>query len=129
MSSSVDVERPQVSTSADLTLVARGLTITAAVERSDDFTLVVRPTAAGHARTIGVKPGDSVELYWRAAYEERTPPAVISQVDDEDEILTWNLQPTGPAARSQRRKAVRAWVQLPVNMTVNSAHLTGQTAD
>lgn len=128
MTSHADVERPQVSTSADLTLVARGITVTAAVERSDDFALVVRPTAGAHARSIGVKLGDAVELYWRAGYEERTLPTVIGSVE-EDESPTWKLQATGPATRSQRRKAVRAWVDLPVNMTVNSAQLTGRTAD
>lgn len=119
---------PEVSTSADLTLVTRGLTVTAAIERADEFALVVRPTAGAHAREVGVRPGDPVELYWRAAYEERTLPAKIIQIED-DESPTWTLQPTGPATRSQRRKAVRAWAQLPVTMSVNSTSISGLTAD
>jgi hypothetical protein len=119
---------PEVSTSADLTLVTKGLTVTAAIERADEYALIVRPTAGAHAREVGVKPGDPVELYWRAAYEERTLPAKITEIED-GLSPCWRLQPTGPAERSQRRKAVRAWVELPVTVTCNTAQLTGQTVD
>jgi hypothetical protein len=119
---------PEVSTSADLTLVTRGLTVTASIERADEFALIVRPTAGAHAREVGVKIDDPVELYWRAAYEERTLPAKITEIDD-GLSPTWRLQPTGPAERSQRRKAVRAWVELPVTVNCNTAQLTGQTVD
>lgn len=128
MTTPTSFDLPEVSTSADLTLVTKGLTITAAIERADEFILIVRPTAGGHAREVGVKPGDPVELYWRAAYEERTLPAKIAEIED-GESPTWRLQPTGPAERSQRRKAVRAWVTLPVSVTCNTAQLTGQTVD
>jgi PilZ domain len=128
MTAPVASDRPEASTSADLTLVTKGITITASVERADEFALVVRPTAAAHAREVGVKPGDPVELYWRADYEERTLPAKIAEIED-GEIPVWRLAATGPAERSQRRKAVRAWVSLPLTVTCNSTQLTGETVD
>jgi hypothetical protein len=99
-----DVDRPDASTQADVTLVSRGITVTACVERSDEFGLVVRPS--GTARTWGdtLKPGDPVEVYWVSGYEERTLPASIASIE-EAERPGWHLQPTGPAERSQRRKA------------------------
>lgn len=128
MTSPTAFDLPEVSTSADLTLVTRGLTITASIERADELGLVVRPTSGGHAGEVGVKPGDPVELYWRAGYEERTLPAKITEIED-GLSPSWRLRATGPAERSQRRKAVRAWVELPVTITCNTAQLTGHTVD
>jgi hypothetical protein len=129
MEVSQDVQRPVEETAADVTLVTRGITITACVELSDPERLVVRPTAAAHARHLGVSRGDKVEVFWRAGYEERTLPAVIEQVEDGFETTTWSLGVTGPAERSQRRKAVRARIQLPVLLVCQATQLIGVTVD
>ena len=121
--------RPEVSTSADVTLVARGITVTASVEVSNEFVIAVRPEGAGMAWKTAVKPGDPVELYWVDGYEERTLPAKISGVDDENDDVLWNLAATGPAERSQRRRSVRARVELPVSMPWAGGLLTGNTVD
>ncbi|RZU32279.1 PilZ domain-containing protein [Blastococcus saxobsidens] len=124
-----DFVRPEVSTSADVTLVARGITVAASVEVSDDQVIAVRPHGEGAAWKTSVKPGDSVELYWVAGYEERTLPAKIVGVDDETEDVVWNLAVTGPAERSQRRRSVRARVELPVSMPWSDGRLAGVTVD
>ena len=123
-----DVDRPEASTQADVTLVSRGITVTACVEQSDEFGLVVRP--AGTARTWAedIKPGDAVEVYWVSGYEERTLPARVVSVENL-ERPSWKLQPTGQAERSQRRKAVRAAAELPVVMPWSGALLKGLTID
>lgn len=128
MTAPADVDRPQESTPADITLVTRGITLGARVERSADSRMVIRPSSEAFARTTGVKPGDPVELFWRAGFEERTLPAQIVEIDDGDG-LSWHVVATGPAERSQRRKAVRARVELPVSLVCNGAQLQGETVD
>ena len=120
--------RPEQSSKADVTLVTRGITVTACVVVSDDIALVVAPNGEGTAWKTAVKPGDPVELFWVGGYEELTLPAKIRQVEEGEEPR-WHLAPTGPVARSQRRSAVRAWVELPVVLPWAGATLTGMTAD
>ena len=124
----MDVNRPPESSEADVTLVARGITVTACVDISNEYALVVRPNGEGSAWKESVKPGDPVEVFWIGGYEERTLPARISEVDT-GEDPRWHLAATGPAERSQRRKAVRARVELPVILPWAGGELTGSTVD
>ena len=124
----LDVDRPDASTQADVTLVSRGITVTATVTRSEEARLVVSPAAAGRSWQESIKPGDPVEIYWVSGYEERTLPGTVAAVDHSDEP-SWNLVPTGPAERSQRRKAVRAKVVLPVLLPWAGGLLRGTTLD
>jgi PilZ domain len=129
-----DAERPEQSSQADVTLVTRGITLTACVEVSSDFALVVRPDDGGRVGQ-SVKPGDPVEVYWVSGYEERTLPAKVASVEtgiaDDGTAADprWQLSPTGPAERSQRRKAVRARLAVPVVIPWAGAVLTGTTVD
>lgn len=125
---SPESERPSEMSEADVTLVTRGITVQAAVELSTAENLVIRPIAESYARTVGVKEGDRVELFWRDAYEERMLPAELSSVED-DGTVRWHLGVTGPAERSTRRKAVRADVEVPVRMRMNNTEVTGDTVD
>jgi hypothetical protein len=122
-----DADRPEESTHADVTLVTRGITVTAAVDRSDDFALVVRPVVRG-AASEAIKIGDPVEIYWVSGYEERTLPAKVASIDESAEP-SWTLRPTGPAERSQRRKSVRGRVELPIVMPWAGGLLRGLTVD
>lgn len=124
----LDVNRPRESTQADVTLVARGITVTARVDVSNDFSLIVRPDGEGSAWKESVKLGDPVEVFWIGGYEERTLPGKIAQVETGPEPR-WHLAATGPAERSQRRKAVRARVELPVVLPWAGAELTGTSVD
>jgi c-di-GMP-binding flagellar brake protein YcgR len=121
-----DADRPEASSHADVTLVTRGITVTAKVEVSADSGLVVRPISGWTPGEAPVQAGDRVEVYWVSGYEERTLPAKVSAVD-EDPI--WRLAPTGPAERSQRRKAVRGRVALPISLPWAGALLSGTTID
>jgi hypothetical protein len=125
---STESDRPTEMSEADVTLVTRGITVQAAVELSNALALVLRPIASSYARTVGVREGDKVELFWRDAFEERMLPAEVSSIDDGD-ALRWNLTITGPAERSTRRKAVRADVEVPVRMRMNSTEVKGDTVD
>ncbi len=122
------VDRPEVSTQADVTLVSRGITVTACVTRSDQFAFVVSPVGVDDTWHDTIKPGDRVEVYWVSGYEERTLPARVAAVDHTGEPY-WHLEPTGPSERSQRRRAVRAAVEVPVVLPWSDGSLRGTTID
>lgn len=124
----IDVNRPSESSQADVTLITRGITVTACVDVSTDHALVVSPQGEGSAWKQAVAQGDKVEVFWIAGNEERTLPAKIVEVDA-GEQTRWHLAPTGPAERSQRRKAVRARLTLPVVLPWSDGELTGTTVD
>ena len=124
----LDVSRPLESSQADVTLVTRGITVTACVDVSTDHALVVSPQGEGSAWRTRVDLADKVEVFWVAGNEERTLPAKIVDVDGGEEPR-WHLAPTGPAERSQRRKAVRARLDLPVVLPWADGQLTGTTVD
>ncbi len=123
------LDRPQASASADVTLIARGITITAHVEVSDVDVVVVRPTGDAPAEgTAELQPGDAVDLYWIGAQEERTLRGTVTQVEG-DSDPRWHLAVSGQSERSQRRKAVRARVSVPVIIPWAGAQMEGHTVD
>src|SRR3954464_2792642 len=89
------LDRPEESSEADVTLVARGITVTAYVEESRTAARVVRPAGEGAPWKQAGRPGagegaagkqadqagDAVELYWVGGDEVRTLPARISDVE------------------------------------------------
>jgi hypothetical protein len=118
---------PQRDADIEFTLVTRGITIPSQVEQSGESGLVLRPHLSALLHTIAVRPGEAVEVYWQGAEDEQTLPARISEVEDAAERL--HLTPTGPARRSQRRRAVRAAIELPVLVKVAGVPLFGRTVD
>jgi c-di-GMP-binding flagellar brake protein YcgR len=123
-----DVNRPPECSRADVTLITRGITVTACVDVSTDHALVVTPQGEGSAWKRALEHGDKVEVFWVAGNEERTLPAKIVDIDGGQEPR-WHLAVTGPAQRSQRRKAVRARVEVPVALPWADGQLIGTTVD
>jgi hypothetical protein len=122
-------DRPQENTQADVTLVTRGITVTARVGVSGPTFLVVLPMVGGTEwSSKTVSPGEPVELFWAGEHEERTLPAKISEVEGGTEPR-WHLLVTGPATRSQRRRAVRARTELPVVIPWAGAQMIGKSVD
>jgi hypothetical protein len=123
------VHRPEESGSTDVTLISRGVTVTAQVEVSDVYLVVVRPTGGGPGwETAAIESGEPVELYWVGGQEERTLTGTVSQVEGGPKPR-WHLAVSGMAERSQRRKAVRARVSLPVIIPWAGSQMTGHTVD
>src|SRR3954468_15375915 len=109
------VDRPVERTDGDFTLIPRGITVTARVDLSQESRIVVCPSGEGTQWKTTVRTGDPVELYWVGGHEELTLKATIVSIEiDEDVAPRWHLAVSGPAERSQRRKAVRGRVELPV---------------
>jgi len=123
-----NLHRPEESSSADVTLVTRGVTVTAGVEVSSTGLVVVRPSTHAPARTDTVEVGDAVELYWIGGHEERTLAGTVASVEGGPEPR-WHLKVAGQAERSQRRRAVRARVQVPVLIPWAGAQMGGTTVD
>jgi hypothetical protein len=122
------LDRPEESASADVTLISRGITVTAHVEVSDVSLVVVRPIGDATAwEDAALQPGDAVELYWIGGQEERTLAGTVSQVDGGEAL--WHVAVSGQAERSQRRKAVRARVELEVLIPWAGAQMSGTTVD
>jgi hypothetical protein len=123
------LDRPEESASADVTLISRGITVTAHVEVSDVSLVVVAPTGDVTAwENADLQQGDAVELYWIGGQEERTLAGTISQIDRGADPR-WHLAVAGQAERSQRRKAVRARVSVPVIIPWAGSQMTGSTVD
>jgi hypothetical protein len=124
-----DLDRPRVRASADVTLVSRGITVTARVEVATPALVVVGRADEGSTWLAdAVAPGDPAELYWIGAKEEWMLAGTISEVEGGDSP-SWHIAVAGPAERSQRRKAVRGRVELPVLIPWAGAVLTGTTVD
>jgi hypothetical protein len=122
------LDRPQVRASTDVTLVARGVTVTAGVEASSTDLVVVRPYLEAAGQRADVSAGDAVELYWIGDSEERTLAGRVSQVEAGPDPR-WHFAVQGPAESSQRRRAVRGRVQLPVEIPWAGGQLLGSTID
>jgi c-di-GMP-binding flagellar brake protein YcgR len=126
----LDIDRPEERSDADVTLITRGITVTARVEVSEETTIVVAPAGEGTEWKTTVNPGDPVEIYWVGGQEERTLRAVILAVEAEEGLdPRWKLSVNGPATRSQRRKAVRGRVELPILFPWSGGTVTGKTVD
>ena len=123
-----NLDRPEESTSADVTLVTRGITVPVSVEVSSTGVVVVRPSGDGPPNRDSIQLGDAIELYWVGGYEERTLGGVVSSIEGGAEPR-WHLSVKGQAERSQRRKAVRARVQVPVIIPWGGRQMEGTTVD
>jgi hypothetical protein len=123
-----NLDRPEESGFADVTLVSKGITVTASVEVSSTGLVVVRPSADGPPTDEAIQVGDSVELYWIGGEEERTLGGTVSTIEGGPEPL-WHLTVSGQAERSQRRKAVRARTEVPVIIPWAGAQMEGVTVD
>lgn len=121
-----NLHRPEESGSADVTLVSRGLTVTASVEVSSTGLVVVRP--AGDPSDGDIQSGDPVELYWIGGEEERTLGGTLSSIETGPDAR-WHIAVSGFAERSQRRKAVRARVEVDVLIPWAGGQMTGTTVD
>ena len=124
-----ELDRPEESASADVTLISRGLTVTAYVELSSSGMVVLRPVAQGNAADVPqIHADDAVELYWIGGQEERTLNGQVVRVETGETPL-WHVSVNGPAERSQRRKAVRAQVRVDIVIPWAGGQMEGHTVD
>ena len=77
---------------------------------------------------VVVKVCDVVVLVWKTEDAQRALPAEITEVE-QGAVIRWRMRATGPAEASQRRKAVRGRVSVPITAEYGSIELKGETVD
>ena len=128
MTSVPGVDHPEEQRDADVMLTGRGISVNGRVETVNDNVIVLRPSAGDFVGNDVVSVGNDVEVYWRGPEDQRMVPARVQAVES-GAVVRWRLEITGEAEVSQRRKAVRARVQLPVEVGHASFEMTGESVD
>ena len=128
MTSVPGVDHPVEQTEAEVTLTGRGISVSSRVEVVQNEYISVRPSVGEFVDQVVVKVGDVVELFWKAGESQRALPAEITDVE-QGAVVRWRMRATGPAEASQRRKAVRGRVTVPVTAEYGSIELKGETVD
>lgn len=128
MTSVPGVDYPEEQREADVMLPARGITANGVVEIVTGDVIVVRPSVSDYLDQAVVAVGDDVEVYWRGPEDQRMIPARVVAVEP-GAVLRWRLQITGEAEVSQRRKAVRGRVKVPVEVGSGSYEMPGESID
>ncbi|HLM05358.1 MAG TPA: PilZ domain-containing protein [Blastococcus sp.] len=122
------VDHPEEQTEAEITLSGRGISVTARVEVVQNDFVSVRPSVGEFVDQVVVQVGDAVEIFWKTEDAQRAMPAEVTDVE-QGAVIRWRMRATGPAEASQRRKAVRGRVKVPVVAEYGSIELRGNTVD
>ena len=128
MSSVPGIDHPEEQTEAEVTLTGRGISVTARVEVVSGEFIAVRPSVGEFVEQVVVQVGDVVELFWKTEDSQRALPAEVTEVQ-QGAVIRWRMRATGPAEPSQRRKAVRGRVNVPIEARYQSVDLKGETVD
>lgn len=128
MTSVPGADHPEEQSEADVTLTGRGISVSSRVEFVGADVIVVRPSAGEYVEQAVVAVGDDVEIFWRGPDHQRMVPGRVVAVE-QGAVVRWRLELTGPAEESQRRKAVRARVVLPIEAGYGAAEMTGESID
>jgi hypothetical protein len=128
MTSVPGVDHPEEQTEAEVTLTGRGISVSARVETVHDGVIAVRPSAGDFYEQTVVRVGDPVEVFWRSEDSQRALPAEVTEVE-QGAVIRWRMRITGPAETSQRRKAVRGRIAVPIVAEYGSIELKGETMD
>jgi c-di-GMP-binding flagellar brake protein YcgR len=123
------VDHPAEQSEAEITLIGRGIAVSSRVEFVQGDVVVVRPSVGEFVEQVVVKAGDVVEVFWKNADGQRALPAEVTEVETSGVIIRWRMRATGPAEHSQRRKAVRGRVAVPVVARYVGNDLKGETVD
>ena len=128
MTSVPGVDHPVEQTEAEVTLTGRGISVSSRVETVHDGVIAVRPSAGDFYEQAVVRVGDPVEVFWRSEDSQRALPAEVTEVE-QGAVIRWRMRITGPAETSQRRKAVRGRIAVPIVAEYGSVELRGETMD
>ncbi|MGY1803150.1 PilZ domain-containing protein [Blastococcus sp. SYSU D00922] len=128
MTSVPGVDHPEEQTEAEITLSGRGVSVSSRVEVVQNEYISVRPSVGEFVEQVVVKVGDVVEVFWKTEESQRAMPAEITDVET-GAVVRWRMRTTGPAEISQRRKAVRGRVAVPIMAGYGSIELKGTTID
>jgi hypothetical protein len=128
MSSEPGIDHPEVDGEAQISLAGRGFTISSRVEAVDGDEIVVRPSVSDFVDGSVVAVGNPVQLLWQRPEDQRSLPAEVTTVGL-GAVPRWRLRVTGPAEVTQRRKAVRGRVVVPVEVGAGAFEFKGESSD
>jgi c-di-GMP-binding flagellar brake protein YcgR len=128
MTSVPGVDHPEEQTEAEVTLMGRGVSVSSRVEVVHDGFITVRPSVGEFVDQVVVRVGDAVEVFWKGEDTQRALPAEVTEVE-QGAVIRWRMRITGPAETSQRRKAVRGRIAVPVEAEFGAVDLKGTTMD
>ncbi len=128
MTSTPGIDHPEEQSEATITLVGRNISVSSRVEFVGAGVVAVRPSVSDFVDQNVVQAGDRVEIFWQGPDSPRLLPAEVLSVDP-GVAVRWRLQVTGEAEASQRRKAVRGRVGVPVEIGYSAYDLVGETID
>jgi c-di-GMP-binding flagellar brake protein YcgR len=128
MTSVPGVDHPEEQTEAEVTLMGRGVSVSSRVEVVHDGFITVRPSVGEFVDQVVVRVGDAVEVFWKGKDTQRALPAEVTEVE-QGAVIRWRMRITGPAETSQRRKAVRGRIAVPVEAEFGAVDLKGTTMD
>jgi c-di-GMP-binding flagellar brake protein YcgR len=128
MASVPGVDHPEEQSEAEITLIGRGISVTSRVEVVHDGFISVRPSVGEFVEQVVVQVGNVVEVFWKGEDTQLALPAEITEVE-QGAVVRWRMRITGPAETSQRRRAVRGRVVVPVRAEYGAVELKGETVD
>lgn len=128
MTSTPGIDHPEEQSEATITLVGRNISVSSRVEFVGAGVVAVRPSASGYVDQVVVQAGDRVEIFWQGPDSPRLAPAEVLSVEH-GAVVRWRLQVTGEAESTQRRKAVRGRVGVPVELGYGAYDLPGESID
>jgi hypothetical protein len=122
------IDSPEVDAEAQVSLPGRGITVSSRVESVDGDLLALRPSVSGFVDQAVVTQGTLVEVQWQRPEDQRAAPGEVVAVES-GAVLRWRVRITGAAEVTQRRKAVRGRVVVPVEVGMGNLELKGQSSD
>jgi hypothetical protein len=122
------IDHPVVDGEAQVSLPGRGITVSSRVESVDGDVLSLRPSVGEFVEQAVVGQGSLVEIQWQRPEDQRAAPAEVIAVES-GAVLRWRVRMTGPAEVTQRRKAVRGRVIVPVEVGMGNMELKGESSD
>jgi hypothetical protein len=121
---------PEERTAVDVRAASRGDVLLSFVERVADSELLLSVGQDKTQRRVRLEPSERLELIWRGPEDLRSAPAELISVDGVgSDAPMWRVRLTGPAARGQRRAAVRAPLMVPMSICVDNRNREAVSVD
>lgn len=120
---------PEVNTVVDLEVAAQASALISWVRESGPDQLVLVAGQDEGRRPVRLAADEALTVVWKGPDGLRALPVEFVAVRLGGAEPLWEVRPTGPTVRAQRREAVRTAVVLPVCVTLPGGDLTGATLD
>lgn len=128
MQGSPGIDFPEDRSPVDVLPASHGGAVMCFVERIEDDHLVLTIGQDRAGRPVRLSAGERMDLVWKDAGELRSLPVELVAVETAPQHV-WRVRPVGPAARGQRRAAVRAPLPFRAVMSFRDVTAEGTTLD